>query len=130
MTGGILLDTHIWAWSMSYSARLSQPAKIAFMETDVRAVSPVSVFEIAQKVRLGNWPEMDALLSTLVDAVSEQSAVWADITPEIAHLAGTLDWPHRDPFDRLIAATALVHGWVLISADTAFDSLTGLRRIW
>ena len=130
MTGGILLDTHIWAWSMSNSGRLSQPAKIALMEADLRAVSPVSVFEIAQKVRLGKWAEMDALVSTLVDAVAEQSAVWADVTPDIAHLAGMLDWPHRDPFDRLIAATALVHGWVLVSADSAFDTLIGLRRIW
>lgn len=100
------------------------------MEADLRAVSPVSVFEIVQKVRLGKWSEMGALVSTLVDAVAEQSAVWADVTPDIAHLAGMLDWPHRDPFDRLIAATALVHGWVLVSADTAFDTLTGLRRIW
>ena len=47
-----------------------------------------------------------------------------------AQQAGALPDLHRDPFDRLIAATALVHGWVLISADTAFDTLTGLRRIW
>lgn len=130
MTGGILLDTHVWAWSMSNSARLSRPAHLAIAEAELRAVSPVSVFEIAQKVRLGKWQEMEALVPTLVAAVAEQSAFWADVTPDIAHLAGMLDWPHRDPFDRLIAATALVNGWVLVSADTSFDTLTGLRRIW
>jgi PIN domain nuclease of toxin-antitoxin system len=45
-------------------------------------------------------------------------------------VAGSLDWPHRDPFDRLLAATALINGWPLISADPAFDRLTGLRRVW
>ena len=130
MTSGVLLDTHIWAWSMSNSAKLSTTAQDALAEAETRAVSPVSVFDIAQKVRLGKWDEMAALVPTLVDAVAEQSAIWADVTPEIAHLAGVLDWTHRDPFDRLIAATALVNGWVLISADTAFDSLPGLRRLW
>ena len=73
---------------------------------------------------------MDAALPKLISTAIADGLDWADVTPEIAHLAGVLDWTHRDPFDRLIAATALVNGWVLISADTAFDSLPGLRRLW
>jgi PIN domain nuclease of toxin-antitoxin system len=40
-----------------------------------------------------------------------------------------MNWSHRDPFDRMIAATALSGGDILISADTTFDSLP-LRRVW
>ena len=36
---------------------------------------------------------------------------------------------HKDPFDRLIAATALVEGLTLVSADLAFDAY-GVTRLW
>lgn len=124
------MDTHSWAWSMDAKERVTPKAAQAIDQAAVVRVSVVSVFEIAQKVRLGKWPEMESRVPGLIGASEWQFARLCDITPEIAHLAGTLAWPHRDPFDRLIAATALVHGWVLVSADTAFDTLIGLRRIW
>lgn len=125
-----LLDTHSWAWSMDAVERLTRDAAQAIDQASVVSVSVVSVFEIAQKVRLGKWPEMESRLPGLIGASDWQFAKLCGVTPEIAHLAGTMAWPHRDPFDRLIAATALVHGWVLVSADTAFDTLIGLRRVW
>ena len=130
MNDTVLLDTHTWAWSLGDSRRLSEAARTAVAAAAMAAVSPVSVYEIAQKVGLGKWPEMEILLPRLTQAVDTQGGLWANLTPEIAHLAGTLAWPHRDPFDRILAATALVHGWVLISADPVFDSLIGLRRVW
>lgn len=126
----ILLDTHTCTWALGSSSKLSMTARNAIVEADTRAVSTVSIFEIAKKIRLGTWPEMDTALSTLVSTALACGMKWADVTPEVAHFAGTLDWPHPDPFDRLIAATALVNGWALISADPAFDTLNGLRRVW
>lgn len=62
--------------------------------------------------------------------------VWIDrggafitLSGSIGLLAGSLDWPHRDPFDRMIAATALAGDYTLISADTVFDTLP-VRRVW
>ena len=130
MNDPVLLDTHVWAWTLGQSARLSEHARKTIAAARAPAISPVSIYEIAQKVRLGKWAEMAELVPRLTMVVAEQGGLWADVTPQVAHLAGSLDWPHRDPFDRLLAATALVNGWVLISADTAFDSLIGLRRIW
>ena len=129
MSSLIQLDTHTWAWSL-LNKGLSPMARFTLENAETTWVSPVSIYEIAQKVRLGKWPDMAPLLPSLQIALAQQSGQWAEMTPEIAHLAGSLDWPHRDPFDRLLAATALVNGWVLISADTAFDSLIGLRRVW
>ncbi|MDR2347798.1 MAG: hypothetical protein LBD90_04090 [Bifidobacteriaceae bacterium] len=45
-------------------------------------------------------------------------------------LAGRLDWPHQDPFDRLVAAVAMVEGLPLISGDPIFATLDGLTVIW
>ena len=53
----------------------------------------------------------------------------APLTPAIALRASLLDWPHRDPFDRLIAATAEAMDARLVSRDPAFDGLP-VRRVW
>ncbi|MDB5664571.1 MAG: domain nuclease [Cypionkella sp.] len=66
----------------------------------------------------------------LEQAVKRQGFVFAEMNPAIATRAGLLDWDHRDPFDRILAATALAGGMDFISADTAFDTIPGLRRIW
>src|SRR5699024_11761863 len=52
------------------------------------------------------------------------------LEPADALHAGGLDWPHRAPFDRMLAAQALRRGMPLISRDEVFDDLPGLRRLW
>ena len=97
---------------------------------DAIFISTVSLYEIAQKVRLGKWPEMLPHVGLLEGLLAERGVTPVALTVEIGVQAGLLDWPHRDPFDRMIAATALVLGLVLVSADTAFDGLPDLRRTW
>ena len=92
-------------------------------------VSTVSIYEVAQKVRRGKWDEMRRFIERLETEIDLQTAVAAMPTPAVCLLAGLLDWPHRDPFDRMIAATALDGGDILISADTVFDALP-IRRVW
>jgi PIN domain nuclease of toxin-antitoxin system len=43
-------------------------------------------------------------------------------------MAGTMEWPHRDPFDRCLAASALRRRISIVSADTIFDGV--VARIW
>lgn len=124
----ILLDTHAWAWSLTSDARLSRPALAAIAQASSVCVSAVSFFEIAQKVRLGKWPEMAAHATSLPDLLVEQGGVSLPLDPTIALSAGLMDWPHRDPFDRLLAATARHHNLPIISADGVFDGL--VQRVW
>ncbi len=125
-----LLDTHIWAWMLTLDPVLSPKARAAIDEARALFLSPASFYEISQKARLGKWPLMEPFAGNLPDYATAAGLTVAPLTAEVAVVAGSLDWPHRDPFDRLLAATALVNGWPLISADPAFDSLTGLRRVW
>ena len=126
----VLLDTHVWAWSMLEDRRLSAVARqILDSDADI-AISPISVFEIGQKVRLGKWPEMEPFAKKLETYVEWQELDVVPVTVEIADFAARLSWEHRDPFDRLLAATAMMHGWDFLSADTAFESLSSLRRLW
>jgi PIN domain nuclease of toxin-antitoxin system len=60
-------------------------------------------------------------------AESQQAHV-ISLEPEDCLMAGAMEWAHRDPFDRLLAASALRRRVPIVSADTAFDAV--LTRIW
>jgi PIN domain nuclease of toxin-antitoxin system len=124
----VLLDTHAWAWSLTGDPPLSSGARAAIAGAGAVEVSPVSFFEIAQKVRLGKWPEMAAYVDRLVALLTQQGGRVAALEPAICLFGGVMDWQHRDPFDRLLAATALHYDQPLISADAIFDGI--VPRIW
>ncbi|MDR2001112.1 MAG: type II toxin-antitoxin system VapC family toxin [Zoogloeaceae bacterium] len=130
----ILLDTHAWAWAMTGDTRLSTAAIAAMKQAEVVFISAVSLFEIGQKVRLGKWPEMQPLLHRLIALAEEQGGRLIELSPQAGLLAATLEWTHRDPFDRLIGATAITRSLPLVSADPAFDDLANTPkwpgRIW
>ncbi len=124
----ILLDTHVWAWSLTGSERLSRPAHAAIGAAGTVLVSPITFFEIAQKVRLGEWPEMAVLVDQLAALLARQGGVVAGFDPAICVAAGMMAWTHRDPFDRLLAATTRHLGVPLVSADVCFDGV--VTRVW
>lgn len=130
----LLLDTHAWAWSLTGDERLSAKAVALIEKAETILVSPISLFEIGQKVRLGKWPEMEPFIGRLPELLQEQGGITAGLTPEICLAAAMMDWTHRDPFDRLLSATAMQNGIPIISADTVFDELAGnqfwIARFW
>lgn len=130
----VLLDTHAWAWSMTADVRLSAAAIAAMEQAETVSISAISLFEIGQKVRLGKWPEMVPFLDRLIDLANEQGGRLIEVSPEASLRAATLIWDHRDPFDRLIAGTAISRGLRLVSTDVAFDALIGVSgwpgRLW
>ncbi len=91
-------------------------------------VSAASFYEIEMRVRLGKWPEFASSSGRLQELLAEQDSSVADIDGPICALAGSFAWAHRDPFDRLIFATAKLRGLSLVSADAAFDAVIG--RVW
>lgn len=126
-----LLDTHAWIWSLMQSTRLADSARRAIGEADAVHICPISVYEVARKARLGMWPEIVPHIGTLAE---ENQTLTTPFNRAVAIRAGMLDWPHRNPFDRIIAATAIEFGYALISRDAEFDALSGtpgwLGRIW
>ena len=124
----VLLDTHSWAWSLTGDERLSEKAAYAMTRAEIVLVSPISFFEIGQKVRLGKWPEMQPCVEKLVELLEEQGGCVASLDPSICLAAATMDWSHRDPFDRLLAATAARYNLPIISMDAIFDGR--VPRIW
>lgn len=126
----VLLDTHVWVWSFADDARLSAVAREAIVAAQAVYVSPISFFEIGQKVRQGKWPQMVPFVADLADILHEQGGIAAPFTPGICLHASLRDWQHRDPFDRLLASSAECLGLPLVSKDPVFAALGGLHCIW
>ena len=126
----VLLDTHAWVWALLDAPDLPQGTREAIARADAVFVSPMSFYEIGQKVRLEKWPEMATHLDRLEDLLRDNGGLSAPLTPEICLAASTMDWPHRDPFDRIIAATAEILGLALVTRDAVFATRPGLRTIW
>lgn len=128
-----LLDTHVWCWSFLRTLLPQKTANI-LLAADALNVSPISFYEVRQKVRIGKWPEMAPHAANLNAILASQGANPVTVTAPIADLAGALEWEHRDPFDRIIAATAITLKLPLVSADEAFDELSNRKdwtgRVW
>jgi PIN domain nuclease of toxin-antitoxin system len=126
----LLLDTHTLPWFLANDPRLSRTAKTAIEDpANERWLSPISLLEIALKVRIGKLP-LPAPFGTMFpgDLLAADIHLLPLETQHIEPLS-TLPLHHKDPFDRLIAATALVEGLTLVSVDVAFDAY-GLTRLW
>ena len=126
----LLLDTHAFLWWLTDSPRLSEPARQAIAdETNEVLVSAASAWEIATKHRLGRLPNSEAVASDVKGVIARQDFDELPIIVEDAARAGALPGPHRDPFDRMLIAQALLGNLVLVSNESLFDQY-GVHRLW
>ena len=127
----LLLDTHAYVWALTDPDRLSSRARAA-IEAPGNAVlvSAATAWEMAIKHRAGKWPEAEILLVQHHDLLSRLGAQSLAISAADATRAGSLDWDHGDPFDRMLAAQSLLHHAALVSRDSSFRQLRGLCIIW
>ena len=126
----LLLDTHVLFWWITGDERLSAVAIAAIEQAKGRChVSAVSAFELANKVRLGKFDEARKLSESLDDFMSANGFQAMMISHAHAKLAGELAGEHRDPFDRLLAAQAIVEDMAVVTIDTQIAEL-GARVVW
>jgi PIN domain nuclease of toxin-antitoxin system len=126
----LLLDTHALLWWLAGDEALSHPAREAIAdEANSIFVSAASAWEIATKHRLGKLPGVSAIVSDLDGAVAGQGFVSLPISLRHGQAAGALPGPHRDPFDRMLIAQAVVEGRTLVSNDEIVGRYTG-KVVW
>lgn len=118
----LLLDTHAFVWALADPARLSGPARAAM--TNPRAelfVSMTSAWELAILQGLGRV-RLDVSLDVVFTEVL--AALRIRLLPiQLRHVVAVAGLPahHRDPFDRLLVATALSETLALVSRDRALE---------
>ena len=126
----LLLDTCALLWFLSDDPQLSANAKTAIQDpANVRWLSPISLLEIALKVRIGKLP-LSAPFGVLFPAQLAANRIeLLPVEPRHIEPLTTLPFHHNDPFDRLIAATSLVKNLGLVSPDAILDAY-GVTRLW
>ena len=126
-----LLDTHVVLWALTDPARLGRAAREVIENRSSRlVVSAVSAWETSTKHRLGKLPQADVLLGAYSKHLDRLGAIRLPVCEDHALLAGRLDWDHRDPFDRMLAAQAMVESLVIITGDPAFTGCPGVPTLW
>lgn len=124
---GLLLDTHVLIWWSARSPRLSHSAQAAIKANPGAVwVSAASIYEADYKARVGRIPPLPVPTLEIVRAEGFLSLPIADLD---AAQAAAFDLAHADPFDRLIAAQALVHDMLVATKDAAIAAM-GAKVIW
>ena len=125
-----LLDTHTLLWFLTDDSALSTKAKAIIESIDSTIlVSPASYWEIAIKISLGKYQLPEPLSSFMARELSNNHITILPIDIEHAGRVSELSFHHRDPFDRILIAQALIENLPILSVDAVFD-LYGVQRIW
>jgi PIN domain nuclease of toxin-antitoxin system len=129
----ILLDTHVVVWMLTAPEKLSPVARNAILEArksdESIACSPISLYEIANAVRRRRL-HIRSPIHEFITAI-ESRVVLAPMTPDVAICAAGLPDPfHGDPMDRIIAATAMVGGYTLITHDDRIRKAGLCKTLW
>ena len=126
----LLLDTHALLWWAFDAPELSRRARglLADRTNDV-FVSAASAWEISTKHRLGRLPEVNVLVQDMPGWFTRAGLLELPISVAHAQRAGALAAPHRDPFDRMLAAQSLVEDLPIVGRDEALADF-GVQLVW
>ncbi|MBI2918296.1 MAG: type II toxin-antitoxin system VapC family toxin [Chloroflexi bacterium] len=127
MNSSVLLDTHVVVW-LAFADRSLGPGGRALVDAALKDnavyVSAISFFEIATLRRRGCLHLYGDVL-VWRQLLLQRGIAETPIQGDIAIVAGELNGLPGDPADRIIAATALVRGWALLTADDRILQWTG-----
>ena len=127
----LLLDTHAVLWAFNHPDRLSPRAHAAIEDRSNELVcSAVTPWEIATKHRSGRLPEARPVLEAYPEYLDRLGAHELPMTSRHGILAGRLEWGHRDPFDRMLAAQSILEALPLVTSDRVFATLPGVDVLW
>lgn len=120
----LLLDTHVWLWSLTEPKRLGRRARSAITRaTNEVWLSPISVWELMVLAERGRV-KLDERPTRWVREALERSPVReVPLTHEVALQSRDMASSHPDPADRFLMATALVFDLTLVTADDALLDL-------
>ena len=124
------LDTHTFLWFIIGSPNLSPDARALIEdEANDKFLSVASLWEMAIKLSIGRL-SLSAPFDVLIPQQLGLNGIGLlGIGVEHAAVVATLPLHHRDPFDRMLVAQAIVGAMPVISIDAAFD-LYGVKRLW
>jgi len=114
----LLIDTHIWLWSLLEPKRLSRRVSRALLNPANEIwLSPISAWEILVLCRKGRLVLQPDASGWIAAALAKTPLKEAPITNEVVMATEMVILPHRDPADNFLAASAQTYGLTLVTAD-------------
>ena len=123
----VILDTHIWLWWINQDTKLKTVWLECIEQADQVGISAISLFEVSWLVKHNRIGLSCSLVEWFDKALDGSGVQLIPITPKIAFQAVNLPEHHRDPQDRIIISTALIHEALLLSADGKFKFYSDLK---
>lgn len=126
----LLLDTHAFLWFFIGDTSLSAAARALIEdEANEKYFSIASLWEIAIKVSIGKMTLSAPFDEIFPDQLTNNGIDLLGITPSHTSEITALPFHHRDPFDRLLIAQAMIDQMQIVSVDRAFDDYS-VTRLW
>jgi len=126
----LLLDTHSFLWFIGGSAQLRAKARTLIEDASNQPfLSVASLWEMAIKISLGKLSLGQPFETLIPQQLGLNGIALLGITINHAAEVARLPFHHRDPFDRLLIAQAIVEQMPIVSGDTAFDAYA-ITRLW
>jgi PIN domain nuclease of toxin-antitoxin system len=126
----LLLDTHTLFWAVDNPSKVSATAMAIMQDSaNERLLSAATIWELAIKVGQERIKLSMPYGQWMMTAIADLKLRVLPVTVDYAERQSTLPPHHKDPFDRLMIAQALVDGILIVSVDGALDPY-GVTRIW
>jgi PIN domain nuclease of toxin-antitoxin system len=124
----VLLDTHTFIWMADSPEKLSRRARVVCTEESL-VLSVASVWELAIKARLGRLTFSESIENYVLRQTRMGAISILPIRVPHAIRAGGLNSPHKDPFDRMLAAQCMEENLPCVTKDRFFSDC-GVEAIW
>ena len=127
----LLLDTHALLWTLLQPTRIPAGTLAAVRAPGTTLfVSAASAWEISTKHRLGKLDGAAGVISGYREHLATLRAEELPVTGHHALTAGSLQWSHRDPFDRVIVAQAVLESLPVVTGDAVLAGFPAIRTVW
>ena len=114
----LLLDTHIWLWSLAAPENLTPRVRVELESPDNELwLSPISTWELMILIERRRVVVDGDSTMWVRDVLKRIPFREAALTHEVAVVSRTIELPHQDPADRFLAASAKVYELTLVTAD-------------
>ena len=125
----LLIDAHALVWFLNGDKRLPESVRDAIEDTENgRFVSIATIWEIAIKTSLGKF-HYPGGFKNFLELVDENSFDLLPVSTEHTLLVSSLEFIHRDPFDRLLVAQAMINKLTIVTKDTKIKK-NNINTLW
>jgi PIN domain nuclease of toxin-antitoxin system len=125
----ILIDTQAFIWFVENDKLLPPQIKKVLEDSDnTIIISIASLWEMTIKITLDKL-HLGCDIETMIDKIHRNGFEILPILPEHIIKLSTLEYLHRDPFDRIIISQGLSENITIVSSDKVFDEY-GVKRKW